>query len=95
MPPVKKTDNQIKQDKQQEFMKMIARKASYFRSNPHRWAAEMGVHLKLFQKDFRTMDHFQKSILPSERMSILTLNGSIHPKEQKVLLSSMMIQIVQ
>ena len=41
MPPAKKSDNQIKQDKQQEFMKMIARKASYFRSNPHRWAAEM------------------------------------------------------
>lgn len=47
----KKTDDQIKQDKHNLFMKMIAKKAAYFREYPHRWCSEFaGIHLKPFQK---------------------------------------------
>lgn len=46
-----KTDKQIQQDKTASIMNTVARKAAYFRSNPHRLVSEMwGIHLKLFQK---------------------------------------------
>lgn len=47
----KKTDKQILDDKAQATMNLVIKKASYFRSNPHRLVEEMwGIHLKLFQK---------------------------------------------
>lgn len=47
----KLTDQQIKKDKTERLMNIIARKAAYYRSNPHRFAKEfLGINLKLFQK---------------------------------------------
>ena len=47
----KKSVQEIAQDKERKLMETVARKAGYYRENPHRFAEEvLGVHLKLFQK---------------------------------------------
>ena len=47
----KRTDQEIQASKTEALMNMIARRAAYYRANPHRFAEEfLGVHLKLFQK---------------------------------------------
>lgn len=47
----KKTVQELAQDKERKTMNIIAWKASYYRSNPHRYVEEvLGIHLKLFQK---------------------------------------------
>jgi hypothetical protein len=47
-----KTDNQIKQDRTNKIMNIIAKRASYYRANPQRWVEDFipDLHLKLFQK---------------------------------------------
>lgn len=48
---VKKTVQQIAQDKERKIMETVARKAGYYRENPHRYVSEvLGIRLKLFQK---------------------------------------------
>lgn len=50
-PLKKKTDQQIKQDRTDKIMNIVAERAAYYRANPHRFAEEyLGVKLKLFQK---------------------------------------------
>ena len=47
----KKTVQELAQDKERKIMNIIAWKAGYYRSNPHRYVEEvLGIHLKLFQK---------------------------------------------
>ena len=47
----KKTVQELAQDKEQKIMNIVAWKAGYYRSNPHRYVEEvLGIHLKLFQK---------------------------------------------
>lgn len=47
----KKTVQELAQDKERKIMNIVAWKASYYRSNPHRYVEEvLGIHLKLFQK---------------------------------------------
>lgn len=48
----KLTDKQIKQDKTNRIMDIIAERAGYYRYNPHRWVEDFipDLHLKLFQK---------------------------------------------
>lgn len=48
----KLTDKQIKQDKTNRIMNIIAERAGYYRCNPHRWVEDFipDLHLKLFQK---------------------------------------------
>lgn len=51
MARAKKSDKQIREDKQKVFMEMIAKKAGYYRANPQRFVSEiMNVNLRLFQK---------------------------------------------
>lgn len=47
----KKSVQEIAQDKERKIMETVARKAGYFRKNPHRFCSEvLGIQLKLFQK---------------------------------------------
>lgn len=46
----KKTEEQIRQEKTSLIMNTVAKRASYYRANPHRFAEVLGIHLKLFQK---------------------------------------------
>ena len=48
----KLTDEQIKQDKTNHIMNIVAKRAAYYRANPHRFVEEyLGIdYLKLFQK---------------------------------------------
>ena len=47
----KKTVQELAQDKERKTMNIIAWKAAYYRSNPHRFVEEvLGIRLKLFQK---------------------------------------------
>lgn len=47
----KRSDKKIQEDRTEQIMNLVARKAAYYRSNPHRFAEEvLGVRLKLFQK---------------------------------------------
>lgn len=47
----KKTEDQIKQEKTSLVMNTVAKRAAYYRANPHRFAEEvLELHLKLFQK---------------------------------------------
>lgn len=47
----KKTVQELAQDKEQKIMNIIAWKAGYYRSNPHRYVEEvLGIHLFLFQR---------------------------------------------
>jgi hypothetical protein len=47
----KKSVQEVAQDKERKIMLTVARKAGFYRENPHRYASEvLGVHLKLFQK---------------------------------------------
>ena len=47
---IKKTEQQIQEDKVNKVMNIVANKAAFFRANPHRFAEVLGIHLKLFQK---------------------------------------------
>lgn len=48
---IKKSVQEIAQDKERKIMETVARKAGYYRENPHRFVSEvLGIHLKLFQK---------------------------------------------
>ena len=47
----KKTEEQIRQEKTSLVMNTVAKRAAYYRENPHRFAEEvLGLNLKLFQK---------------------------------------------
>lgn len=46
----KLTMEQLEERKTQKTMRTVARRASYYRENPHRFAEVLGFHLKLFQK---------------------------------------------
>ena len=47
----KKTDVQIKEDKTERIMSIVAERAGYYRCNPHRFVKDfLGINLKLFQK---------------------------------------------
>ena len=47
----KKSVQEIAQDKERKIMETVARKAGYYRENPHRFVSEvLNIHLKLFQK---------------------------------------------
>lgn len=47
----KKSVQELAQDKERKTMETVARKAGYFRKNPHRFVKEvLGINLKLFQK---------------------------------------------
>lgn len=47
----KKSVKEIAQDKERKIMETVARKAGYYRENPHRFVSEvLGIKLKLFQK---------------------------------------------
>ena len=47
----KKSVQEVAQDKERKIMETVARKAGYYRENPHRFVEEvLGIHLKLFQK---------------------------------------------
>ena len=46
----KLTMEQLEERKTQKTMRTVARRASYYRENPHRFAEVLGIHLKLFQK---------------------------------------------
>lgn len=46
-----KSDNEIRQDKTDRIMNIIAKRCSYYRANPQRFCEEfLNIHLKLFQK---------------------------------------------
>lgn len=46
-----KTDNEIRQDKTDKIMKVVAQRCSYYRANPQRFCEEfLNISLKLFQK---------------------------------------------
>ena len=46
-----KTDNEIRQDKTDKIMNIIAERCSYYRANPQRFCEEfLNINLKLFQK---------------------------------------------
>lgn len=46
-----KTDEEIRQNKTDRIMKIIAQRCSYYRANPQRFCEEfLNVYLKLFQK---------------------------------------------
>lgn len=46
-----KTDYEIRQDKTEQIMNVVAERCSYYRANPQRFCEEfLNVHLKLFQK---------------------------------------------
>ena len=47
---IKRTEQQIQEDKVNRVMNIVAQKAAFFRANPHRFAEVLGIHLKLFQK---------------------------------------------
>lgn len=46
----KLTMEQLEERKIQKTMRTVARRASFYRENPHRFAEVLGYHLKLFQK---------------------------------------------
>jgi len=47
----KLTDQQIKMDRTEKIMNTVARRASYYRANPHRFVKDfLGINLMLFQK---------------------------------------------
>ena len=47
----KKTVQELAQDKEQKIMNIVAWKAGYYRSNPHRYVEEvLEIELYLFQK---------------------------------------------
>ena len=47
----KRTDKEIKQDKTETIMNVVAERCSYYRANPQRFVEEfLGIKLKLFQK---------------------------------------------
>ena len=46
----KKTEEQIRQEKTSVVMNTVARRAAYYRANPHKFAEVLGLNLKLFQK---------------------------------------------
>lgn len=47
----KLTDEQIQEQKTQKIMRIVARRASYYRENPQRFVKEyLGIELKTFQK---------------------------------------------
>ena len=49
--PQLKTQTEIEKDKQQKIMEIVAWKAGYYRSNPHRYVSEvLGLSLKWFQQ---------------------------------------------
>ena len=51
MAQVKKSAEQIAQDKEQKIMETVAWRAGYYRANPQRFVSEvLGIRLKLFQK---------------------------------------------
>ena len=53
MPPkIKKTDSEIKQDKTNRIMNIIAQRCAYYRANPSRFLEDWipGLKLKWFQK---------------------------------------------
>jgi len=46
-----KTDDEIRQDKSERIMNIIAERCAYYRANPQRFCEEfLNIHLKLFQK---------------------------------------------
>lgn len=46
-----KSDNEIRQDKTDKVMSIVAERCSYYRANPQRFCEEfLNIHLKLFQK---------------------------------------------
>ena len=46
-----KTDNEIRQDKTDKIMQIVAQRCSYYRANPQRFCEEfLNIKLKLFQK---------------------------------------------
>ena len=47
----KKTDKEIANDKVRRRMKVVAKRASFYRENPQRFVKDyLNIHLKLFQK---------------------------------------------
>lgn len=51
MSAMKRTDDQIKQDKSDKIMEIVIERAAYYRANPQRFVKEfLNITLKLFQK---------------------------------------------
>ena len=47
----KKTDKEIANDKVRRRMKVVAKRAAFYRENPQRFVKDyLNIHLKLFQK---------------------------------------------
>ena len=48
------SDSQIKKNKTDKIMNIVAERASYYRANPHRFVKDyLGIELKLFQKNLQ------------------------------------------